>query len=97
MSKMSRKRNNFIWGVAIGALLGFLFAPRKGEETRKKLSEDLKHLKDSAEEAVEAGTHKYQELKKETGPVVDKVKSKAKPYVSALKDGLEGKEDYPET
>lgn len=31
----------FIGGVALGALLGLLFAPQSGEETRKKIAEAL--------------------------------------------------------
>ncbi len=90
---MANKGNKFMWGVAVGVLLGILFAPREGEETRKKLAEDLKHFKEGFDEASEAGLKKYNELKKETTPVAQDLKNKAKPYVTALKDGLEGKEN----
>ena len=38
----------FVLGAAIGAGLGILFAPKKGEETRKELAEKVKELIDSA-------------------------------------------------
>lgn len=31
----------FIGGIALGALIGLLFAPQSGEETRKKIAEAL--------------------------------------------------------
>jgi gas vesicle protein len=40
------------WGV-IGFVMGLLFAPEKGEETRKKVNE-----------AIEKGKEKFQEIKK---------------------------------
>jgi gas vesicle protein len=46
--------------VTIGAMVGFvaglLFAPKKGEETRKKL-----------QETIEKGKEKFEELKEEFG------------------------------
>jgi gas vesicle protein len=94
---MEKKGNNFMWGVAVGALLGLLFAPRKGDETRRKISEDLKNLKEGLDEAADSGIRKYNELKEEASPAVENVKKKAKPYVTALKDGLEGKEDFSDS
>lgn len=31
----------FIGGIALGAIIGLLFAPQSGEETRKKIAEAL--------------------------------------------------------
>lgn len=41
------------WGI-IGFVLGLIFAPQKGEDTRKKISE-----------AIEKGKEKFDEIKKE--------------------------------
>jgi len=40
------------WGI-IGFVLGLIFAPEKGEETRKKIAE-----------AIEKGKEKFEEVKK---------------------------------
>ncbi len=39
-------------GLAIGGLLGILFAPNKGSETRKKIVEAEKKLADQIKDAV---------------------------------------------
>lgn len=43
-------------GAAIGGILGILFAPEKGSETRKKLFSKGKDLKDKAAELLENGS-----------------------------------------
>lgn len=42
----------FIFGAAIGACAGILFAPDKGEETRKKLMEAASEGYDQAKEGI---------------------------------------------
>ncbi|HEY7984726.1 MAG TPA: YtxH domain-containing protein [Ktedonobacterales bacterium] len=39
----------FIWGGAIGAVIGLLFAPRRGEETRTQLQSRLNDLQGQAQ------------------------------------------------
>lgn len=51
---MSRLLRNLTLGGLVGFVMGMLFAPRKGEETRQKL-----------QESIEKGKGKFQELKEE--------------------------------
>ncbi|MGH7607449.1 MAG: YtxH domain-containing protein, partial [Gemmatimonadales bacterium] len=44
---------SFLFGIAIGAVVGFFFAPEAGEGTRRKLSKQLRNLRDLAEEKVD--------------------------------------------
>jgi len=39
-------------GVAVGALLGILFAPDKGTETRRKIADKGKHYADDLKEKI---------------------------------------------
>ena len=61
-------------GVAVGALLGVLFAPEKGTETRKKIAKKSKDTKDSLkhkiDEFVENISEHFEKAKKEETPTV---------------------------
>ena len=43
----------FLFGIALGAVAGFLFAPEDGEGTRRRVGKGLRNLKELAEEKVE--------------------------------------------
>ncbi|HQV59684.1 MAG: YtxH domain-containing protein [Chitinophagaceae bacterium] len=48
-------------GLAIGGLMGVLFAPDKGENTRHKIAENGKKLKDQFTRKVKLGKNKMEE------------------------------------
>jgi len=44
----------FLFGIVLGAVAGFVFAPtERGERTRRKVSKGLRNLKELAEEKVD--------------------------------------------
>jgi len=68
-------------GLAVGAVVGILFAPEKGSVIRKqimdkgcgcvdKIKSKFENTKDDAEEIVKNGKSKYEDLKSETNDVV---------------------------
>jgi gas vesicle protein len=50
MSERGAGFGPFLLGVGVGAVLGFLFAPERGEAARSKLSRKLRGLRDLAAE-----------------------------------------------
>ncbi|MCA5005998.1 YtxH domain-containing protein [Sphingobacterium bovistauri] len=61
-------------GLAAGAVLGLLFAPEKGSDTRDKLNDSLSDLADALKERAEQQIDQLNDLKEK---VLASVKSKA--------------------
>jgi gas vesicle protein len=82
------KISYFLVGLGIGALVGILFAPKTGEETREFLSQ-------KAEEGREYAQRKARELRDRADDLVERgkqVASRQKESVSAAVDA--GREAY---
>jgi gas vesicle protein len=45
-------------GVAVGSILGILFAPDKGEQTRKKIADNSRKFSDSVKDTITEGKNK---------------------------------------
>lgn len=71
-------------GVAVGALIGVLFAPDKGTETRKKIakkgSDTVEDLKGKLDDLMCSFNEKIAEAKEEASNLYDKGKSKAEDF-----------------
>ena len=52
MTKDQKVIVGFLCGAAVGALAGILLAPDSGEETRKKIANKAKDLKDDLNDQV---------------------------------------------
>lgn len=59
---------SFMLGGAVGSILGILYAPGSGEETRRK-------IKFYAEEAADKAVERMQQIRTEADGAVDRVKT----------------------
>ncbi|HEX5154137.1 MAG TPA: YtxH domain-containing protein [Parafilimonas sp.] len=66
----------FINGVLVGILLGVLFAPDSGEETRKKISRRAQGIKDNYDDLADNLSNAYGKVKSKAGNLVNKAKQK---------------------
>jgi len=100
MSKKNKGLGKFIFGAAVGAGLGLLFAPKKGSETRKilknKLDELVAKVKDiDSEEVKNTIQAKVDQIKTELEDLdKEKVLSIAKRKAKQLQNMAEELVDY---
>ena len=90
-TKMSRERNSgivlgILAGAAIGSLLGVLFAPEKGVETRRKLRRKAEDLRD---EALDHYEHFRDGALEHYEKISGKVKQGAEKVVADVKESYE--------
>ena len=52
-------------GIAAGAVLGILFAPDKGSETRRKINEKGKKFADDVKDKFQKGKDKFNDMKED--------------------------------
>lgn len=67
--------SGFLAGAAIGAILGVLFAPAKGSDTRKKIATKTGDITDSVKNSLGDLTHGIKEAYAGTKNDIDKILS----------------------
>ncbi|HRI21262.1 MAG TPA: YtxH domain-containing protein [Panacibacter sp.] len=91
---MSSKKliSGVLIGAAAGAVLGILFAPGKGTETRRKISKKgsdvAGDLKSKFNEFVDSVTENYYEAKSETAQLFENGKQKASAMKAEINKSL---------
>ncbi|MFY0625417.1 MAG: YtxH domain-containing protein [Reichenbachiella sp.] len=97
MSKNSNSFLAFLTGAATGALMGILYAPDKGENTRDRLTYQLdkyrKKLDELLDEMVEGKDLSDNQAKSDGQKIVDDAKEKAEKLlddVNGLIDQIKG-------
>ena len=76
----------FVAGAAAGFILGILFAPASGKETRKK-------IKDQAVKTGEMAKESYEKIAKEAEKGIRVVKEKTGEGIDAIKEFIEKKKE----
>ncbi|MDW3208902.1 MAG: YtxH domain-containing protein [Reichenbachiella sp.] len=90
MSKNSNSFLAFLTGAAAGAILGILYAPDKGENTRDRLSYQLDKYSKKLDELVKEFIEGKQLSDNEARTEGDKIVSDAKEKAERLLDDVNG-------
>lgn len=90
--KSSKVVAGIITGLAIGASIGVLFAPDKGDKTRKKIASGTKDAKDKLKESfddfIEIASEKYATIKEEGEAIFRSTKEDMKDTFNKKKEDL---------
>ncbi len=90
MSENSGSRiSYFLVGLGVGALLGILFAPKSGEETRELLNEKAEEGRAYAQKKARELRERADELLERSKQVVDRQKEQITAAVEAGKEAYQ--------
>lgn len=72
--------NKLLIGFSAGLLLGILFAPAKGSETRESISNRGRDLKNKFNDLVDSITDKFDSLKEEAEDLAEQGRQRVKSF-----------------
>jgi len=81
---------SFIRGIAVGFILGVLYAPNRGEETRRKISQKASDIKDSVKGTYNAVSNTVGKVKDKANEILNKGQQKSNDISSAASMGTMG-------
>lgn len=68
-------------GIALGGMLGLLYAPDKGTDTRKKITDAKDKFTGSIKDTVNKGKEKFSELRDGMKEKIESINEKVKEYL----------------
>ena len=76
--------NKLLVGFSVGLLVGLLFAPAKGSETRETISGRGRDLKNKFNDLVDAVTNKFDSMKDDVEDLAREGKQKARSFKNEM-------------
>jgi gas vesicle protein len=80
-------------GAALGAVMGVLFAPSSGEDTRKKIKQTAKDTYNLSKEKISEVGDDLVEMKDKGLKTLRQVESRLRPVIERMEDGAEDVKD----
>jgi gas vesicle protein len=88
----------FIAGLGVGALVGILYAPKSGRETREDIAnnarEGTEYLRARTKQAAEQVSALVDQSKEQLSDLVDKGKQQVTEYVGRSREAVDGGPDH---
>lgn len=88
MNQRNNDFNSFVLGLIVGGILGTLYAPQKGEETRKVLKKLIEQWSEKGENLSEEVKEVFEEWKEKTEPAIEMVEEKITPITENIKERM---------
>jgi len=76
--------NKFLIGFSTGLLVGLLFAPAKGSETRETISNRGRDLKNKFNDLVDAVTDKFDSMKDDVEDFASETRQQARSFKNEM-------------